>query len=141
MPITLTFASIDDTRVQSLVSPLLGSLSCGFPSPAGDYLEKDLDLHAFLVPRPSSTFFGWSSGLSLIHRGIPNKALLVIDASLTPRHDDVVAAHINGEWTCKVLDAHRQCLTGTGETPIVLSDEGITIFGVVTKAINVLCSR
>ena len=32
-------------------------ISAGFPSPAEDYLDVDLNLHRYLVKNPASTFF------------------------------------------------------------------------------------
>ncbi len=43
--------------------PLYSSkVSAGFPSPADDHIEAQLDLNSYLVKNPSSTFFcsrGW----------------------------------------------------------------------------------
>jgi DNA polymerase V len=138
----LTFITPEDPIIQQALNlPLLGSIACGFPSPAGDYEEKDINLQEFLVPRPASTFLAWSSGTSLLHRGIPNKALLVIDASVNAKHGDVVAAVVDGQLTCKVLDKRGKALRGDGEEPIEIKGDGIEVFGVVMKAINVLCLR
>ncbi|MEB2940487.1 peptidase, partial [Klebsiella variicola] len=36
--------------------PLFADLaSCGFPSPAADYVESDLDLHDYCIRHPSAT--------------------------------------------------------------------------------------
>ncbi|WP_372614375.1 LexA family protein [Halomonas sp.] len=38
--------------------PLFGSrVRAGFPSPADDHLDTDIDLHAHVVKRPAATFF------------------------------------------------------------------------------------
>jgi DNA polymerase V len=140
--VKLTLAApVDPSVKDTLRLPLLGSIACGFPSPAGDYEEKDINLQEFLIPRPSSTFLAWSNGTSLIHKGIPSKALLVIDASVEPKHGDVVAAVLDGQLTCKVLDKRSKSLRGDGEEPIEIKGDGIEVFGVVMKAINVLCLR
>ena len=135
----LTLTTFEDSRVrEALHLPLIGSIPCGFPSPAGDYEEKEINLQEFLVPRPSSTFLAWSSGTSMMHKGIMPRALLVIDASVEPRNGDVVGAVIDGEFTCKVLDKSNRRLIGAGEKAIEISGDGIELFGVVTKVINVL---
>ncbi|MCG8329000.1 MAG: hypothetical protein MI974_15005 [Chitinophagales bacterium] len=36
--------------------PLYSSVSAGFPSPADDYLEQELDLNAYLIKNPETTF-------------------------------------------------------------------------------------
>ena len=137
----LTLAHFSDPVVREAILPLLGSISCGFPSPAGDYIEKELDLVSLLIPRPSSTFFAWASGTSLIHRGIPSKALLILDASLEAHHDDVVAAVVDGELTCKVYDKVGRCLRDAGDRRIEIRDGQVQVFGVVKAAVNILCSR
>ena len=49
------FYSVDKIAFENI--PLFeGSVSAGFPSPADDYRDMDLDLHDHLVQNPSSTF-------------------------------------------------------------------------------------
>ena len=42
----------------------------GFPSPADDYVEQNLDLNEFLIKHPAATFFVKVSGDSMIGAGI-----------------------------------------------------------------------
>jgi DNA polymerase V len=35
----------------------ISSVSAGFPSPAEDYMEKELDLNEHLIRHPAATFF------------------------------------------------------------------------------------
>ena len=47
----------------ALPVPLLGCLlPAGFPSPADDYLDGEIDLGAFLIERPASTFLMRAAG-------------------------------------------------------------------------------
>ena len=49
------FYSLDKFSLEKI--PLFeGSVQAGFPSPAEDYMDMDLDLHDHLVQNPSSTF-------------------------------------------------------------------------------------
>ena len=49
------FYSLDKSALEKI--PLFeGSVQAGFPSPAEDYIDMDLDLHDHLVQNPSSTF-------------------------------------------------------------------------------------
>ena len=53
-----------DTPPQSY--PLFSDLaSCGFPSPAQDYVESDLDLHDYCIRHPSATYYLRASGDSM----------------------------------------------------------------------------
>ena len=75
----------------------------GFPSPAADYVEGRIDLQSVLVPHPSATFTLRIAGHSMIRAGIHDGDIAIVDRSLTPRHDDVVVAVLDGELTCKRL--------------------------------------
>jgi len=51
-------------------SPILTSygliVQAGFPSPASDFLEEDIDLNHLLIPRPSSTYLVRASGVKFV---------------------------------------------------------------------------
>lgn len=78
-------------------------LSCGFPSPADDYIEGLLNLNEKLIPRPSSTFIAVAEGDSMTGAGIYEGDLLIIDKSITAAHNQIVVAVVNGEFTIKRL--------------------------------------
>jgi DNA polymerase V len=44
----------------------LGRVPAGFPSPANDYLEGELDLNDLLIENPASTFYVRLAGDSMI---------------------------------------------------------------------------
>ena len=75
-----------------------GGVSAGFPSPADDYLDVDLNLHKYLVKHPAATFFIIAKGHSMEKAGISDNDLLVIDKSLEPKNNDIVVAAVNGEF-------------------------------------------
>jgi DNA polymerase V len=79
------------------------SVSCGFPSPADEYLDGPLDLNDLLVKKPAATFFVRAKGDSMIDEGIFEGDILIIDRSVQPRSGQVVLAVINGEFTLKRL--------------------------------------
>ncbi|MBL4571552.1 MAG: translesion error-prone DNA polymerase V autoproteolytic subunit [Gammaproteobacteria bacterium] len=116
----------------------------GFPSPADDYIDKPLDLNKYLVTEPSATFFVKAAGLSMVNAGIMDKALLVVNRAKTPKHDDVVIAALDGEITCKILDLKAQVLRAANLSFAAIpigEDSDCVVLGVVTHAINPLCSR
>ena len=62
----------------ALSVPLLGRLlPAGFPSPADDYLDGEIDLGAFLIERPASTFLMRVAGESMKGAGILDGDLVV----------------------------------------------------------------
>lgn len=78
-------------------------ISAGFPSPADDFVEGSLDLNKHLIDHPAATFFLRVAGESMTGAGIHPGDLLVVDRSLTPRHNDIVIAVLHGELTVKRL--------------------------------------
>ena len=84
--------------------PLLSdSISAGFPSPADDYTEENIDLNEHLISNPYSTFFLRVKGNSMINSGINDKDLIIVDKSLTAKPGNIVIAMIDGEFTIKRL--------------------------------------
>ena len=82
--------------------PLLAdSVSAGFPSPADDYTEENIDLNEHLIRNPFSTFFLRVKGDSMINSGIHDKDLIIVDKSLNPTPGNIVIAMIDGEFTVK----------------------------------------
>ena len=90
--------------VPALLAPLAReSISAGFPSPAEDYIELEIDLNAHLIKNPISSFFLRVSGNSMNNAGIYNNDLLIVDRSINPKSGDVVVAILDGEFTLKRL--------------------------------------
>ena len=78
-------------------------ISAGFPSPADDYMEGNLDLNAYLVRNPSATFFVKVEGQSMTGAGIFPNDLLVVDRSIEAKSGNIVIAVLNGEFVVKRL--------------------------------------
>jgi DNA polymerase V len=78
-------------------------ISAGFPSPANDYIEDGLDLNDYLVRNKASTFLFSVKGDSMIGASIEEGDKVIVDRALTPRHDDIVVAVVDGEYTLKRL--------------------------------------
>ena len=93
-----------DSATKKFRIPLLNdSVSAGFPSPADDYTEENIDLNEYLISNPSSTFFLRVKGDSMINAGIKDKDLIIVDKSLVAKPGDIVIAMIDGEFTIKRL--------------------------------------
>ena len=75
--------------------------AAGFPSPAENYIEENLDIGKYLVNNIESTFFVRVSGDSMINVGIYNNDIMVVDKSLTPKNQSIVVASLNGELIIK----------------------------------------
>jgi DNA polymerase V len=83
--------------------PLYSGVSAGFPSPADDYIEQELNLDELLIKNPEATFFVRVSGNSMIGAGMYTGDILIVDCSLEARPGDVVIAVLEGQFTVKRL--------------------------------------
>ena len=93
-----------DSTTKKFKIPLLNdSVSAGFPSPADDYTEENIDLNEHLISNPFSTFFLRVRGDSMINAGIKDKDLIIVDKSLTAKPGNIIIAMIDGEFTIKRL--------------------------------------
>ena len=99
---------------EALPLPLLGRLlPAGFPSPADDHLEGEIDLNRLLIERPAACYLMRVSGNSMSGAGIMDGDLVVVDRSVEARAGHVVVAVIAGEMTIKRL----RRLAGGGAPP------------------------
>ena len=99
----VTLDSFDSTTKKFKIPLLTDSVSAGFPSPADDYTEENIDLNEHLISNPFSTFFLRVKGDSMINAGIKDKDLIIVDKSLTARPGNIIIAMIDGEFTIKRL--------------------------------------
>jgi DNA polymerase V len=128
-------ASFDDV-------PLYGdSVPAGFPSPADDYLDMDLNLHDYLVQHPSATFCVRAIGDSMVDAGIQSSDVMVIDRALTPKNNDIILAVVNGEFTVKRIKKSEDELylmpANENYKPMKITEEmNFQVWGVVTFIIH-----
>nr|WP_299380324.1 translesion error-prone DNA polymerase V autoproteolytic subunit [uncultured Halomonas sp.] len=133
---------VDDTTATRLLPLFADAVRAGFPSPADDYIERDLDLVGHLVQHPSSTFYVRAKGDSMENDGIYDGDLLIVDRSLEPRNGDVLIIALDGELTCKRLGAIGQrpyLLPGNPNyRPIPLTGVECHVWGIVTHNVHAL---
>ena len=116
-------------------------VAAGFPSPADDYAANGLDLNRELIKNPASTFYARVSGLSMIDEGINDGDLLVIDKSLEPYDGCLAVCYIDGEFTLKRFEKHKDygmLIPANKEfKPIkVTAENDFCIWGIVTYLIK-----
>ena len=110
-----------------------------FSNQSQDYRDSDLNLHTWLVRRPSATQFVFAESPALRERGINEGALLVVDHSLRPRDGDIVVAAVRGEFLLRAVRraGERVVLYATAPGyPEVEMSEDDEIWGVVVAAVN-----
>ena len=120
----------------------LHKAGAGFPSPATDYIEEDVDLNAHLIKNVPATFIIRVQGKSMTDVGIYDGDLLVVDRILKPKNFSTVVANVHDELVVKnfVKTKDEQFLTSGSkkfEDKIIINNESdIFIWGVVTYVIH-----
>lgn len=79
------------------------SVPAGFPSPADDHVENQLDLNEHFIRNPSATFCVRAIGESMTGAGIYPGDILIVDRSREAVHGSIVIAVVDGELTVKRL--------------------------------------
>lgn len=111
--------------------------AAGFPSPAQDYVESELDLNELCIRRRASTFFVRASGSSMQELGLFDGDVMVVDRAEEASQGDIVIAEVNGEFTVKRLQL-QPCLALLPMNPAypVIYPEDLQLLGVVTWWFN-----
>ena len=120
----------------------LHKVGAGFPSPATDYIEDDIDLNSHLITNAPATFIIRVQGKSMTNVGIYDGDLLIVDKSLNPKNFSTVIANVNEELVVKTLIKSKEAnylTSGSKNTSdrINLTDNPeIIIWGLVTYVIH-----
>lgn len=89
------------------IPTLRSAVPAGFPSPADDFVEEEIDLQRLLVVNRPATFLVRVAGDSMTGKQLHDGDLAVVDRSLSPRPGDVVVVDIDGERSFKVWNPRR----------------------------------
>ena len=120
----------------------LHKVGAGFPSPATDYIEDDIDLNSHLITNAPATFIIRVQGKSMTNVGIYDGDLLIVDKSLNPKNFSTVIANVNEELVVKNLIKSKEAnyLTSgsknTSDRINLAYNPEIIIWGVVTYVIH-----
>ena len=142
MSLPFRFSKVNCER--KLVVPVVGaSVHAGFPSPAEDYMDTEIDLNQELIKHPISTFLLRVRGDSMINAGINDGDLLIVDRGINPEPGHVVIAVLDGAFTLKRLTRERDVSKLESANPnypsINIEDyENVQIWGVALYSIHEL---
>lgn len=139
---TLTFF-VPDFTSELKIPYIKEGVSAGFPSPAADFSENNIDLNKELSENPLATFYIKVKGNSMIDAGINDKDVLVVDRSLEPRDNKIAICFVDGEFTVKRIKVEKDCLYLLPENPnyepIKVTEENqLIIWGIVTYVIKAI---
>jgi DNA polymerase V len=117
--------------------------SCGFPSPADDYLDRPLDFNELLVANPAATFAVRVGGDSMINAGLYPDDIAVVDRSLTARDKNIILALVDGEFTIKRYRKKASRVWLQAENPayndIKINEEtAFEVWGVIKYSVRML---
>ena len=119
-------------------------VGAGFPSPATDYIEDDVDLNTHLIKNSPATFIIRVQGKSMNSVGIYDGDLLIVDRSISPKNLSTVIANVNEELVVKTIlkEKGTTYLTSGSKKSfdrVNISEESeIVVWGVVTYVIHKL---
>jgi len=117
------------------------SVSAGFPSPAADDLEDEIDPIAWVVRHPTSTFWWRVEGNCLWDVGIRDGDLIAVDRAGTRRIGRAVLAVVDGAVTAKILrKRHNRYFLAPANTqehfPDIELNEDSEIWGVIAGVVR-----
>lgn len=130
------------TPRKKITTPLFSSkVSAGFPSPADDFIEANIDLNKLLVHNAPATYLVRVQGDSMADASISDGDILVVNASLRPQSGDIVVAAVDGEFLVKRYSVQKNKTYLVAENknfkPLLINpDDDFTIFGVVTGLVR-----
>jgi len=111
-------------------------VSAGFPSPAQDYIDRSLDMNEHLIKNETATFIVRVASLSMLNAGIDIDDELIVDRSLDAKHNDIVVALIDNDFTVKrlMIEEKRWLKAENPDYADIHLQEGqeLIIWGVVT---------
>lgn len=116
-------------------------VQAGFPSPAEDHIVQRVDLMSQLIRHPQATYLLRVRGESMRDDGIFDGDVVLVDRAIKPRHNHIVVAVVDGDFTVKRLYQRlgRIKLKAANPTfPDIVPKDGQTIevWGVVTSSIK-----
>ena len=136
-------SKVNQNKNMKLMVPFyLHKAGAGFPSPATDYIEEDIDLNIHLIKNVPATFIIRVQGKSMTNIGINDGDLLVVDKSLNPKNFSTVIANVHDELVVKnfVKTKDEQFLTSGSkkiEDKIIANSESdVFVWGVVTYVVH-----
>ena len=122
----------------------LHKVGAGFPSPATDYIEDDLDLNTHLISNAPATFIIRVQGKSMRDVGIYDGDLLIVDKSINPKSFSTVIANVNEELVVKTFIKEKEISYLTSGSKNINDkinldeNQEVIIWGVVTYVIHKL---
>jgi DNA polymerase V len=136
------FLDVEPQRAAAV--PLMASpATCGFPSPADDYLDRPLDFNELLIENPAATFAVRIAGESMTGIGLFPGDIAVVDRARTAIDGSIVLALLGGEFAIKRYRRKGARVWLPAENPAfkdikLNEDSAFEVWGVIAKSIRML---
>jgi DNA polymerase V len=132
------YSAQTDTELQL---PLMEGVRAGFPSPATDFIDLNIDLNRHLIKHPSATYYAKVKGESMKDAGISDGDLLIIDKSIDPIDGKIAICYLDGEFMLKRIKIRPDgvwLMPANSEfSPVkVQENNNLIIWGIVTYVIK-----
>ena len=117
---------------------ILQKVSAGFPSPATDYVQDEIDLNSELIKNPPATFLIRVQGNSMNDHKITSGDLLVVDRSLNLKNDCIAIINFNNELVVKniIKENNNFYIKNKAEKILINENSDVNIWGIVTYIIH-----
>jgi DNA polymerase V len=121
------------------------SVCAGFPSPAADHAQTRIDLNDHLLRNREATYLFRVSGDSMEGIGIYDGDTIIVDRSIEAKHNHVILAVIDDEFTLKRLYKRGKVIKLIAENPLYAPIEfkdhqEMSVWGVATFNLRKLIS-
>ena len=90
-------------KINEKLPIILQKVCAGFPSPATDYLEDEINLNDELIANKASTFLIRVTGSSMIEEHIYDGDVLIVDKSLQVKHNSIAILNYHGQLVVKKI--------------------------------------
>jgi DNA polymerase V len=109
---------------------ILQKVSAGFPSPATDYVQDEIDLNSELIKNPPATFLIRVQGNSMNEHKITSGDLLVVDR--------IAIINFNNELVVKniIKENNNFYIKNKAEKILISESSDVNVWGIVTYIIH-----
>ena len=129
-------------KINEKLPVILQKVCAGFPSPATDYLEDEINLNEELISNKASTFLIRVSGYSMVEDHIYDGDVLIVDKSLNVKHNSVAVLNYQGQLVVKKIVKKNNKffliskLSNLNHFIEITEDNETQVWGVVTYVIH-----
>ena len=129
-------------KINEKLPIILQKVCAGFPSPATDYLEDEINLNEELITNKASTFLIRVTGSSMVEDNIHDGDVLIVDKSLNIQHNSIAVLNYEGQLVVKkIIKKNNKFfliskLSNHNHFIEITEDNETQVWGVVTYVIH-----